>query len=174
VGSRVEREVICDPQFAPGRQRRGGEPGHGAGAAHRCETQVSEARAWTRASLGCTPSMGTDQEVKVLRGLGHRDPREPQGDAREGSAEGSGKRTGGPTNRNRIRGGADQGERATDREALVTKGRRRKSGGRVGKASALIWGDLASRLKGRRGREPWSEKSAEAVVRAGQRAGQEG
>jgi hypothetical protein len=41
-----------------------------------------------------------------------------------------------------------QGERASDREALVTEGRRRKSGGRDGKASVLIWGDLASHLKG--------------------------
>jgi hypothetical protein len=103
--------------------------------------------------------MGADLEVKVLRGLGHRDSREPQG-----ASEGSGKRTDGPTNRKRIRGGAEQGERATDREALVTKGRRRKSGGRVGTVSVLIWGDLALRLKGRRGRELRSEKSAEAVV----------
>src|SRR5206468_11417896 len=83
---------------------------------------------------------------------------------REAGAEGSGERTDGPTNRNRIRGDAEQGERAHDREALVTEARYRKSGGRVGKASVLIWGDLASRLKGRRGREPRSEESAEAVV----------
>ena len=70
----------------------------------------------------------------------------------------------GPMNKNRIKGVADQGERARDREALVTKGRRRKSGGRAGKASAPIWGDLALRLKGRHGREPRSEKTAEAVV----------
>src|SRR2546428_9085653 len=93
--------------------------------------------------------MSTDWEVKVLWGLGHGDPREPQGDGREAGAEGSGERTCGPTNRNRIVGDADQGERADDREALVTKRRRRKSGGRAGKASALIWGGLASRLKGR-------------------------
>ena len=108
--------------------------------------------------------MGTDLEVKVLRGLGHRDPREPQGRDREGASEGSGERTDGPTNRNRIRGDAEQGERANDREALVTKARWRRSGGRVGTVSVLIWGDLALRLKGRRGREPRSEKSAEAVV----------
>jgi len=87
--------------------------------------------------------MGTDLEVGVLRGLGHRDPREPQGGGREADAEGSGERACGPTNRNRIRGDADQGERANDREALVTKGRRRRSGGRAGKASVLIWGGLA-------------------------------
>ena len=80
--------------------------------------------------------------------------------------EGSGERNRGPTNRNRIRGEAEQGERASDREALVTKVRRRKSGGRAVKASVLTWGDLASRLKGRRGRKPRSEKSAEAVVAA--------
>jgi hypothetical protein len=32
-------------------------------------------------------------------------------------------------NKNRIEGGVDQGERARDREALVAKGRRRRSGG---------------------------------------------
>jgi len=63
--------------------------------------------------------MGTDSEVKVLRELGHRNPREPQGGGREAEAEGSGC---GPTNRNRIWGDADQGERAVNREALVTKG----------------------------------------------------
>jgi hypothetical protein len=52
--------------------------------------------------------------------------------------------------KNRIRGGADQGERAGDREALVTKGRRRKSGGRAVKERVLTWGDLALWLKGRR------------------------
>jgi len=53
-------------------------------------------------------------------------------------------------NKNRIRGDDDQGERASDREALVAKGRRRKSGGRGEKAIVLTWGDLALRLKGRR------------------------
>ena len=43
--------------------------------------------------------------------------------------------------------------------------RRRKSGGRAVKDSVLTWGDLASRLKGRR-REARSEKSAEVVVAA--------
>ena len=56
----------------------------------------------------------------------------------------------GPMNKNRIQGVADQGERAMNREALVTKGRRRKSGGRAVKECVLTWGDLASRLKGRR------------------------
>ena len=55
-----------------------------------------------------------------------------------------------PMNKNRIRGVADRGERAEDREAPVTKGKRRKSGSRAAKVSALIRGDLALRLKGRR------------------------
>jgi len=46
--------------------------------------------------------MGTDLEVKVLGELGHRNPREPQDGDREVDAEGSGERTCGPTNRNRI------------------------------------------------------------------------
>ena len=56
----------------------------------------------------------------------------------------------GPMNKNRIEGGADQGERANDREALVIKGKRRRSGGRAVKECVLTWGDLASCLKGRR------------------------
>jgi hypothetical protein len=54
----------------------------------------------------------------------------------------------GPTNRNRIRGDANRGERASDREAPVAKGLRRKSGGRVEKAGVLTRGDLALHLKG--------------------------
>jgi hypothetical protein len=42
----------------------------------------------------------------------------------------------------------DQGERATDREALATKGKRRRSGGCATKATVLIRGGLALRLKG--------------------------
>ena len=56
----------------------------------------------------------------------------------------------GPMDKNWIRGAADQGERATNREALVTKGKRRKSGGRAVKECVLTWGDLALCLKGRR------------------------
>ena len=58
----------------------------------------------------------------------------------------------GPMNKNRIGGVADQGERAKDREALVTKGKRRRSGGRAVKECVLTWGDLALCLKGRRRR----------------------
>jgi hypothetical protein len=53
-------------------------------------------------------------------------------------------------NKNRMRGGAERGERANDREAPMIKARRRKSGGRAVKDSVLTWGDLALRLKGRR------------------------
>ena len=56
----------------------------------------------------------------------------------------------GPMNKNRIEGAANQGERAKNREALVTKGRRRRSGGRAVKECVLTWGDLALCLKGRR------------------------
>ena len=56
----------------------------------------------------------------------------------------------GPMNKNRIEGAADRGERARNREALVIKGKRRRSGGRAVKECVLTWGDLASRPKGRR------------------------
>ena len=56
----------------------------------------------------------------------------------------------GPMNKDRIKGAADQGERARDREALVSKGKRRRSGGRAAKECVLTWGDLALCLKGRR------------------------
>jgi hypothetical protein len=68
-------------------------------------------------------------------------------------------------NKKRMRGVDEQGERPNDREALVAKARRRRSDSRVSKVDALTWGDLASRLKGRRSRER-SEESAEAVVAA--------
>jgi hypothetical protein len=53
-------------------------------------------------------------------------------------------------NKNRILGAAGQGERANGREALVTKARWRRSGGRAVKECVLTWGDLALCLKGRR------------------------
>ena len=65
--------------------------------------------------------------------------------------------------KNRIQGAVGWGERANDREAPMTKTRRRRSGGRVWKVDVLTWGDLALRLKGRR-RLQRSEESAEAVV----------
>jgi hypothetical protein len=56
-----------------------------------------------------------------------------------------------PMDKNRIEGAAEQGERARDREALVIKAKWRKSGGCAVKECVLTWGDLALRLKGRRG-----------------------
>jgi hypothetical protein len=67
-----------------------------------------------------------------------------------------------PMNKNRIEGAAQQGERATDLEALVTKARWCKCGGCAMKVCVLTWGDLALCLKGRRLCR--SEKSAEVVV----------
>lgn len=69
----------------------------------------------------------------------------------------------GPMNKNRMRGGAERGERANDRETPMAKARWRRSGGRVSKVDALTWGDLALCLKGQRG-QPRREESAEAVV----------
>jgi hypothetical protein len=57
-------------------------------------------------------------------------------------------RTCGPMNKNRIGGDVEQGERAWIREALVTKVRQRRFGGRAGKECVLTWGDLALCLKG--------------------------
>jgi len=99
----------------------------------------------------CAPGMGSDLEVKVLWGAWSQEPRaNRKAPRREDGAEGSGERNRGSTYRNRIEGDADQGERANDREALVTKGKRRRSGDRAGKATVLTRGDLALRLKGRR------------------------
>ncbi|TKC83188.1 hypothetical protein FAZ69_26250 [Trinickia terrae] len=55
-----------------------------------------------------------------------------------------------PMEKNRIEGAAEQGERATNRKALVTKAKRRKCGGCAMKECVLTWGDLALCLKGRR------------------------
>jgi hypothetical protein len=87
--------------------------------------------------------MGITLEVQVLRRAGYSDASEPQ--LRKGDRPwgGSGERNRGPTYRNRIRGEAAQGERARIREALVAKGRSRKSGGRAVKGGVLTWGDLA-------------------------------
>ena len=48
-----------------------------------------------------------------------------------------------PMNKNRIEGVAEQGERASDCEALVIKAKRRKSGGCAEKECVLTRGDLA-------------------------------
>lgn len=71
---------------------------------------------------------------------------------------GSVERSCGPMNKNRIEGVADQGERARNREALVIKGKRRRSGGRAVKECVLTWGDLALGPKGH-GVEPEREVS---------------
>ena len=55
-----------------------------------------------------------------------------------------------PMDKNRIEGVAEQGERASFREALVIKAERRRSGGCAVKECGLTRGGLASRLKGRR------------------------
>ena len=52
--------------------------------------------------------------------------------------------------KNRIEGGAEQGERARNREALVIKARWRKSGGCAVKECVLTWGDLALWVKAQR------------------------
>ena len=52
-------------------------------------------------------------------------------------------------NKNCIEGDAKQGERARNREALVTKARCRRCSGCAMKVCVLTWGDLALRLKGR-------------------------
>ena len=46
-------------------------------------------------------------------------------------------------NKNRIEGAAEQGERAMNREALVIKARRRRSGGCAAKECVVTRGDLA-------------------------------
>ncbi len=55
-----------------------------------------------------------------------------------------------PMTKNRIEGAAEQGERAQNREALVIKARRRRSGGCAAKECVLTRGDLALCPKGRR------------------------
>ena len=67
-----------------------------------------------------------------------------------------------PMNKNRIEGVAEQGERARNRKALVTKARWRRCGGCAMKVCVLTWGDLALWVKARR--RCRSEKSAEVVV----------
>ena len=102
----------------------------------------------------CVPSMNRDEEVQVLWGTRSQGPRanrkanRRKAGHREVGAERSGERTRGSTNRNRIGGAADWGERAKDREAPATKGKRRRSGDGAGKVTVLTWGDLALRLKG--------------------------
>src|SRR3954466_14640634 len=97
----------------------------------------------------CTPGTGDTLRVQVPRKAGHSDPSEAQ--LRKGDRPwgGSVERKRGPTNRNRISGGTTWDERARSREVPMTKGWRRKSGGRARKGVVLIRGYLASRPKGR-------------------------
>jgi hypothetical protein len=60
-------------------------------------------------------------EVKVLPQADHGNGSEAQLRKGDRPWEGSVERSRGPTNRNRIEGAADQGERATDRKALMVK-----------------------------------------------------
>ncbi len=64
--------------------------------------------------------------------------------------EGSVEKNREPMNKNQIRGVVDQGEQARHCEAFVVNVKLRRSGGCAGKDRVLTWGDLASRLKGRR------------------------
>jgi hypothetical protein len=100
-------------------------------------------------SLGA-PSKGALLWVKVPSRVDHNERSEAQLHEGDRVWEGSVERSCGPMNKNRIEGGADQGERAKNREALVIKGKRRRSGGRAVKECVLTWGDLALCLKGRR------------------------
>jgi len=65
--------------------------------------------------------MGAVLGVEVPPGAGHSDRREPQSVGPRGRREGSGERSCGSMDKNHVWGGAGQGERAKDREALVTK-----------------------------------------------------
>ena len=107
--------------------------------------------------------MGALLWVKVPPQADHSERSEAQLRKGDRPWEGSVDRNCEPMNKNRIRGAAEQGERARDREALVVKAKWRKSGGCAVKECVLTWGDLALRLKGRR-KKNRSEKSAEAVV----------
>jgi hypothetical protein len=73
----------------------------------------------------------------------------------------------GPTNRNRISGDAVLGEWPKTHKALMTKKRRRRSGGRAWKGGVLIRGDLASRPKGRRRLSAEREVSISRSTRKG-------
>ena len=75
--------------------------------------------------------------VKVPPRADHSERSEAQ--LREGDRawKGSVERNCEPMDKNRIEGAAEQGERACDREALVVKAKRRKSGGCAGKECVL-------------------------------------
>jgi len=95
--------------------------------------------------------MNETQEVRVLSKAGCSDRSEAQSVRPRGRREGSVERNRGAMDKKRIRGVEDRGERPVDRKAPATKGRRRRSDVRAAKWNVLTPGDLASRLKGRRG-----------------------
>ena len=72
-----------------------------------------------------------------------------------------------PMNKNRIEGAAEQGKRARNREALVIKAKRRRSGGCAEKECVLTRGDLALWLKGRRGNAERGVSSGHSSCRYG-------
>ena len=94
--------------------------------------------------------MGTFSRVEVPSQAGHGERSEAQLHEGDRVWEGSVERNCGPMNKKWIEGAAEQGERANIRKALVIKAKRRKSDGRAGKESVLIWGALALCLKGQR------------------------
>ena len=142
-------------------------------------TGVTEAAAKTidgsrmkRAGARLCAQHGRDQEVQVLWGAWSQEPRaNHKAQAARPRLKEVRSRSCGLTNRNRVAGAASQGERASTREALATKGGRRKPGNRAAKATTLTWGDLALRLKGRR-REAEREVSRGRSSGARSRAGQ--
>ena len=62
-------------------------------------------------------------EVKVLPKGDHPERSEPQLRKGDQPWEGSGERNRGPMNKNRIKGDAERGERANDRQAPMVKAR---------------------------------------------------
>ena len=90
--------------------------------------------------LFCVPSMTIDLEVEVLSEADRSDRSEPQGVTVRKALKAAGNRTCGVTNRNRIGGGANQGEWANDHEALAIKERSRRSGTRAGTADESYLG----------------------------------
>jgi hypothetical protein len=102
--------------------------------------------------------MGALLRVQVPLQAGRSEQSEAQLRKGDRPWEGSVERNCEPMNKNRIEGVAKQDERAINREVLVVKAKRRRSGGCAGKECVLTWGDLALCLKGRR-REPEREVS---------------
>ena len=107
--------------------------------------------------------MGALLRVQVPPRAGHGERSEAQ--LRKGDRPwgGSVERSCGSMDKNRIQGGAIQGERARNREALVTKGWWRKFGDRAVKECVLTWGDLGVEPE-RVPAEAVIEESADDVV----------